>query len=101
MTPRHSDAELERLAQESAAVRILRWAFLALDAATTSSTIARAMPRFLGLRTAGLILLIAAVTHAGIITFVPATLAPAGRYLFAAIGLVAGALLLVIDRMKR
>ena len=96
-----NDAELERLAQESTAVRILRRALVAVDAAAASSAIARAMPRFLGLRTSGLILVIAALTHAGIITVIPKTLAPAGRYLFAVIGLAAGGLMLALDRLRR
>ena len=99
-TPR-SDAELERLAQDSTAVRMLRRAFQALDAAVSSSAIARAIPRFLGLRTGGLILIIAAVVHAAIVTSIPGTLAPAGRYVFAVIGLAAGGLMLILDRTRR
>jgi hypothetical protein len=101
MSPRQSDAEIDQIVQRSAAVRIVRRAFLALDAAAGSSALARAIPRFLGLRPTGLVLITASITHAGLISFVPAATAPAGRYLFAVIGLVTGGTLLIIDRVRR
>lgn len=98
---RQSDAEIEHIVQRSAAVRAVRWIFLMLEAAVASSVVARALPRQLTLRSAGVILITAAVTHAAIVSFVPASAAPAGRYLFSVSGILAGALLLSFDRIRR
>jgi len=95
-----NDAEVERLAQRSAAFRALRALLLAADAAVASSAFARAIPRRLPLRSLGVLLLAASVTHAVLEALAPAAAAPAGRYLFAVSGAIAGAVLLGVSRSR-
>ncbi len=100
MTRPLNDADIERIAHDSAVVRTARQAFVALDAAAGSSLLSRALSRLFTLRAGGLTILVAAVTHGAIVSFVPAASAPLGRYLVAVVGIVAGALMLLLDRTK-
>lgn len=99
LRPRN-DAEVERLVHRSAAFRAVRAWLLAADATVASSALARARPRRVPLRSLGVLLLTASVTHAVLEALVPAATAPAGRYLFAVAGAVTGALLLGVSRSQ-
>jgi hypothetical protein len=100
MFPHQSDADAERLVERSAVFRAVRQVLRALDAASASSATARVIAKGLSRQSLGILLLAASVTHAAIITFVPPSSAPAGRYLFAIAGALVGALLLTRARAK-
>jgi hypothetical protein len=90
------DADVGRVLRESAAYRAVRALLTAADAAMAHSSLARALPRRVPLAQLGLILVIASLTHGVLVSGVPPSMAPAGRYLFAGLGLVAGAALAVV-----
>jgi hypothetical protein len=93
-----TDADVERLVWRSAAFRAARAALTALDAAASSSAVARGFASRIRVDSLGLLLVAASVTLAAIVTLLPAAAAPAGRYPFAAGGALAGALLMVARR---
>jgi hypothetical protein len=98
MPPIQNDADVERLVQRSAAFRVVRAGLAAVDASFASSAARRVLPGWVSRRSLGILLLTASLTHALLETLLPPALAPAGRYLFAVAGGVAGALLLAASR---
>ena len=100
MCPQQSDADAARLVQRSTVFRAVRQVLRALDAASASSATARVVGKGLSRQSLGILLLAASVTHAALITFVPPSSAPAGRYLFAIAAALVGALLLALASAK-
>lgn len=101
MNQHQSDIEVERLVQRSAAFRTIRAVFLRLDAAVSTSTLVRRLSRRIPLESVGLLLTVASLTHALLVSSVPPQLAPAGRYLFAVVGLAVGLPLFVVSRWRK
>lgn len=89
-----TDTEATGLVQRSALFRAARTALLMLDVSAASSAIVRALPRPSNRRALGALLLAAGVTHGALELALPAAMAPAGRFLFAAAAAIAGAILL-------
>ena len=100
MPPLRNDADVERLIQRSAVFRLARAVLVAIDDAVASSIVARVVTQRLSLDALGVILLVAGATHAAIVTLVPIATAPAGRYVFAIDGGIAGALLLAARSVR-
>ena len=96
-----NDADVERLVQRSVAFRAVRAGLAALDASFAASAARRALPDRVSRRALGILLLTASLTHAVLETWLPPTLAPAGRYLFAVAGGAVGALLLAASRREQ
>ena len=97
-----SDRQVTRIVQRSAVFRMVRSVLTRIDAAIPSSAVARVVRQRPTLGHVGMLLLVASLTHALLVSFVPATLAPLGRYLFAIAGLtVAGAFLALHWRTRR
>jgi hypothetical protein len=98
MHPQQIDVDAERLVAGSAVFRGARAALSAVDAAIASSSAVG------GLRRArpapGAVLIVASIVHAALVAFEPAAVAPAGRYVFAVVGALAGVLLLAIPRPR-
>ena len=100
MDQRHNDADVERAVAGSAVFRAVRAALLAVDASLASSRAARlrlGRPRM----SLGVVLIAASLTHAALETVLPATLAPAGRYVFAVAAGGAGLLLIAASLRRR
>jgi len=98
MHPQQIDADAERLVAGSAVFRWARAALAAVDTATASSS---GVARLRRARAApGAVLIVASIVHAALVPFEPIAVAPAGRYVFAAVGALAGVLLLVIPRSR-
>ena len=82
--------------QRGAVVRIAGGVFRAIDEAWRGSVLADLHEREWLRRHAGTAVIVAAVVHAVLVSFEPASGAPAGRYLFALGGMLAGTWLVFV-----
>ena len=93
-----NDADAEALVQRSVLFRLARQLFLSTDAAAERSTLLAALTRLFSVATAGRIVIVASLVHAGLVTAIPLPQAPLGRYSLAVIGVIVGAALELVGR---
>ena len=93
-----TDADAEALVRRSLLFRAARHLFVSIDAAAERSTLLPALTRNVSVATAGRVLIVASLVHAAIVTAMPLAQAPLGRYSLAAVGLLSGVILLLLDR---
>jgi hypothetical protein len=96
-----NDAAAARLFRDSVLFRAVRAFFERVDAAGRRSRLLPVLFQRPSRAQAGVLILVASLVHGALVTFVPATLAPLGRYGLATAGALCGALMIAIARMHR